>query len=97
MIKDGGPVFPTEAQEASSGRFVREYLPASRGISLRDYFAAKAMQGMIAHIGGNPDGEMLSPDKKALGIRTDKAMAIAAYKYADAMLIERERKQGGGE
>jgi hypothetical protein len=47
------------------------------GMSLRDYFAAKAMQGYCA-----------DPDYKKDCGREDTA--IAAYKMADAMLKARE-------
>ena len=47
------------------------------GMSLRDYFAAKAMQGSIASL---PDG----------GIFSMKASAEWAYEVADAMLEARD-------
>lgn len=47
---DGGPAFPTgtqvEQNYATGETVVHQYL--SDGISVRDYFAAKAMQGMFA-------------------------------------------------
>lgn len=39
---DGGPAFPTE-NERPTGNSSYHY----QGMSLRDYFAAKAMQGML--------------------------------------------------
>jgi predicted lipoprotein with Yx(FWY)xxD motif len=48
---------------------------AYEGMSLRDYFAAKAMQGMLA----NP-----------AFISDDKALASGSYSIADAMLKARE-------
>jgi hypothetical protein len=47
------------------------------GMSLRDYFAAKAMQGFCAH-----------PDQKNW---TVAEMVADSYDYADAMLAEREK------
>jgi hypothetical protein len=68
----GGPAFPhTEANGANSGDV---------GMTLRDYFAAQAMQGLIASPRGTPDG------KDA----TDAYYAKAAYVMADAMLKARE-------
>jgi len=50
-------------------------VPAEGGMTLRDYFAAKAMQGMAAReIPGTP-----------------KEFAEAAYRIAEAMLIERNQ------
>lgn len=48
------------------------------GMTLRDYFAAKAVQGMCAH-----------PDTWGMG--TD-GLALKAYQLADAMLKAREAK-----
>jgi hypothetical protein len=50
------------------------------GMTLRDYFAAKAMQGLIASPRGTPDGSDA----------TDEYYAKNAYIMADAMLKARE-------
>jgi hypothetical protein len=49
----------------------------SGGMTLRDYFAAKAMQGFAA-------------DSEATWTDGVSGMAKSAYKWADAMLKERE-------
>jgi hypothetical protein len=64
---DGGPAFPI-----GSGDMRDPF-----GMSLRDYFAAKAMQGLIVGV-ENP--------------RTDY-IARAAYAMADAMLRARQEPQ----
>ena len=51
----------------------------NKGMSLRDYFAAKAMQGMLA--GLLADGQDLKWDQ----------VAIDSYRQADAMLKAREK------
>jgi hypothetical protein len=67
-INTGGPAFPSHG---SMGEVAHE------GMTLRDYFAAKAMQGFMA-----------SPLLKVeLG---EYATALNAYKVADAMLKARE-------
>lgn len=53
----------------------------SEGMDLRDYFAAKAMQGMLAKHGA-------VYGKKAA--ENDKSGAIRAYKIADEMMKARE-------
>ena len=60
--------------------FPRTQWPNETGITLRDYFAAKAMQGFIASPRGTPNG------KDA----TDTYYAKVAYVMADAMLKARE-------
>lgn len=52
----------------------------SKGMTLRDYFAAKAMQGLIASPRGPVDGK--DP--------TAAYYAITAYKVADAMMEARK-------
>ena len=61
----GGPAFPVVAESYSD---VRE-----RGMTLRDYFAAKAMQGMLS--------DPTTPEIMDIG--------GAAYAMADAMLEAR--------
>ena len=44
-IKDGGPAFPVP--HSIDGNWNTEPVPEFRGMTLRDYFAAKAMAAMI--------------------------------------------------
>jgi hypothetical protein len=68
---NGGPAF---ARPASS--IDREAFKAQNGLSTRDYFAAKAMQGFVA--AGHADD--MSPE----------AIAASSYLIANAMLARRE-------
>ena len=70
---DGNAAFPMPASENN-----REWY----GMSLRDYFAAKAMQGILA--GVLADGSRFDTDGASHA-------ADAAYKVADAMLAERAK------
>ena len=54
--------------------------PLTAGMTLRDYFAAKAMQGIIFNDGDFLDARYSSPEN----------IAFAAYHMADAMLKARE-------
>lgn len=63
-IKDGGPAFP------------KNYGVPNEGMTLRDYFAAKAMQGLLS-----ADNELKLEDYE---------IANYAYQQADEMLAERE-------
>lgn len=65
----GGPAFPCEVVPQYDG-MVHE------GMTLRDYFAAKAMQGLLA--------------AWTHGVPEASAIAPAAYQYADSMLKARE-------
>lgn len=75
MKKDGGPAFPTDLYETKDGRAFN-----SPGISIRDYFAAKAMQ---AHLSNSKTTEHPAFDREGL--------VKEAYELADAMIAEREK------
>lgn len=74
---DGGPAFPVQALESEyrDGRYHDVWRPQG-GMSLRDYFAAMALQGLIA---SNDD---------AAGDRLTE-LPRYAYDIADAMLRAR--------
>ena len=54
-----------------------EMIQGEKGMTLRDYFAAKAMQGMMA-------------DGQAFRLVAESTLANTAYEIADAMLKARE-------
>jgi len=64
----GGPAFPVTSDNYAN--------PDSTGMTLRDYFAAKAMHGIVSTV---PHLKTINPDDAA----------IEAYEYADAMMKER--------
>ena len=69
-INDGGPAFPLQS-------IGPEFAPGYAGMPLRDYFAAKAMQGFCAR--------EVSIECSADDIADD------AYEIADAMIAARKR------
>lgn len=70
-IGDGGPAFPCNPDAIYD---------CDRGMSLRDYFAAKAMHGLIAAV------------PPVRGIPLSAKVSERAYQFADAMLAAREAK-----
>ncbi len=68
-INDGGPAFPSGKKD-KYGYYIE-------GMSLRDYFAAKAMQAMAVEYDMRPD-------------IYDVVICEKAYKIADAMLAARQ-------
>jgi hypothetical protein len=78
----GGPAFPG----------VDELSKPYEGMTLRDYFAAKAMQAAIQHHGvyDETQNRGLETTATILEYHCD-AMASTAYVYADAMLKAREQ------
>jgi hypothetical protein len=70
QINDGGPAFPMgyHPEGNNADHF---------GMTLRDYFAAAALQGCLANLEST---------------KTRDAVASNAYAYADAMLKARESK-----
>jgi hypothetical protein len=73
----GGPAFPVQSV------YIEDQETNSHGMTLRDYFAAKAMQGLLA----NPKlaNEILKNGGAQSGWIEDSAFA-----FADAMLKVRE-------
>ena len=82
MSKDnGGPAFPATFEEMA--RYAETgYWSAAHGMTLRDYFASKAMQAIISKTPFLEFPEDFQPHEKT---------AIGAYEYADAMLKERSK------
>jgi hypothetical protein len=67
----GGPAFPCEWDYIDTNRQM------ANGMTLRDYFAAKAMQGMVNYGPWSDNHDRMQ-------------IAGCAYKLADAMLKARE-------
>lgn len=81
-IKTGGPAFPVADPFCGAGpNSVAEAVRLRNGMSLRDYFAAKAMQGELA--AQTPGEECNNLD----------ALDILSYRIADAMLKARGEQE----
>lgn len=75
----GGPAFPVQSI------YIEDQETNSQGMTMRDYFAAKALQGMFANPADGHENYDLSYDEYV------KEIARCAYKMADAMLKAREQ------
>ena len=87
MNKDtGGPAFPGKQKalmiQAEHREIASQYEIEHNGMTLRDYFAAKAMQGLI----GCPDWRESMDEHNASDFT-----AFSAYVMADAMLKARKK------
>jgi hypothetical protein len=80
--KTGGAAFPCEQGHTPEGFWNDSFDP---GMTLRDYFAAKAMQGVLAMGPETVDGRKLQHPKDS------NVIAVIAYALADAMLAERAK------
>jgi hypothetical protein len=76
MTSDGGPAFPSDIY------YDEKPVGCDHGMSLRDYFAAKALAGWLGSFGPDDCEDDIWPD----------AIAEFAYKMADAMLQARKPK-----
>jgi len=86
QIKDGGPAMPFEDGMFVGGKRVN----GSIGVTMRDWFAAKALTGLLS-LEANPRfGETCEP---FLHYNDEHVayMAKNAYRLADAMLTYREQ------
>jgi hypothetical protein len=68
-IKDGGPAFPGPDQ-------AEQTVDINEGMTLRDYFAEGALQGICAHV-------------DSWGLGSAQQIADKSYELADAMLRAR--------
>lgn len=78
-MKDGGPAFPTHND-----------IDCLEGMSLRDYFAARAIQGIRA----GAYKKLVSKCGYDTRFYSSDEAAKLAYKDADAMLKAREAENG---
>jgi hypothetical protein len=90
---NGGHAFPTDAYYDERRHGVEE------GMSLRDYFAAKALAGWLASFDGDTphpavllgaDDEVETKQERAR--RRCASLAQMSYDLADAMLAERGKR-----
>lgn len=74
MIDNGGPAFPRPMTVKDEDSYIQDH--GDFGMSLRDWFAGKALAGLLTHpnMFGDP-----------------AHYAVVAYRYADAMLVAREK------
>jgi hypothetical protein len=79
------PAFPTV--EYTTSNVSTPETRTTEGLSMRDYFAAKAMQGLLSnsYYSSDMSGNTVFPEPKYL---SDKA-----YEIADAMLKARQNKE----
>lgn len=73
-MNDGGPAFPSEQGQGSDGKWNQTY---ESGMSLRDYFAGRALC-------------MLANSK--VTNETPAEVALACYIMANAMIKQREKE-----
>lgn len=86
----GGPAFPTQINNSGitpikgfNGEEIKpQTFSAYPGMNLRDYFATKALQGLLSWTGDEASGSYHSNSDPA-------HTASMAYEYADAMLAAR--------
>lgn len=84
------PAFP-RSMYSTNGPFDSSSISHGYGMTLRDYFAAKALQGYISARGWHPDFTYPADFNFEAGKRAADAVAAASYQYADAMLKAREQ------
>jgi hypothetical protein len=75
----GGPAFPTPKFDLNEAGQLTSFSVDTDGMTLRDYFAAKAMQGLVER-NTNLD---LTPHEACV-------TSVFAYQMADAMLEARD-------
>jgi hypothetical protein len=83
---DGGPAFPHSAPEGCA---------PNEGMTLRDWFAGMALQGLIASLAGKHVAISADKIRRKKGIpknRMEWLVSKCSYDYADTMIAEREKQ-----
>lgn len=93
MSKDGGPAYPVECR-FGNGELIGGVQTGNRsgwhtGMTLRDYFAAAALKGLLSN-----DVALAAIDERAEKLNIDQFSIAArdAYHYAEAMIAERDKR-----
>ena len=74
MSNNSGPAFPLSGMDYRNGHTVQSVY--SHGMTLRDYFAAKALVGLLSD---------------TANVSSPELFAKVSYQHADAMLAERAK------
>jgi len=82
---DGGTAFPSKRRVMRAGYSTNEFEPVD-GMSLRDYFAAKALPALLTSTASWRDLGLVPSD----GLDEKAQYARFAYQFADAMLAARK-------
>lgn len=89
-INDGGPAFAAAGVYVDDNMSAREIEASQAGMSLRDFFAAHALAGILSH------SELMTACVYA-GERDGRpprdVVTEAAYRYADSMIAARVNPQ----
>lgn len=94
---DGGAAFPGFSHTEGHGPMRQGpngWETFQPGITIRDYFAAQAMQAWVSKSAFSDDAEKML---KKVGIKPAQAeafLAMLSYSMADAMLTERAKTNG---
>lgn len=94
-IEDGGPAYPGGLFENQHGGS-NDRAPYYPGMSLRDFFAAAALQGAIAGEANETLAEYQEIGVEAALQKDAKRRAEWCYRQADAMLLARKESQDNG-
>jgi hypothetical protein len=99
MAKDGGPAFPV-LPPLDNGASAPNYPYPHDGMSLRDYFAAAALQGTLSDCKNleailtalrKPTSPFAFTKSDVTGDEFMAQIAQNCYQFADAMILEREK------
>lgn len=97
-VDDGGPAFPCEREVTTYDPYrnpngtAKVHMP---GMSLLDYLAGQAAQGLLAAC-ANPDCfAMVLDEARKAGLSFNEQVAVDAYNKAEHMLAEKRRRGDG--
>jgi hypothetical protein len=98
-IDDGGPAFPVPMAATPGPNGEHHLYDATErclgGMTLRDYFAGQALQGMLARMVDVKYAQAIREEATSDQIGVSAALSIMAYAKADAMLAARKQHHTG--
>jgi|GEM_PF-5169178 len=94
-MKNGGSAFPLlngytqqDSRTNTTGYLSNSY--SETGLSIRDYFAASALTGILA---GQKSWILSDGEDTEIQVTSPVNYSIIAYRIADCMLAEREKQE----
>jgi len=85
-IDDGGPAFPVPPPIAETDGVMTQWRHAEGGMTLRDYFAGQALNGIYS------SGDIDLSKHTTENPTARSQLALLSYRVADAMLAARKPK-----
>ena len=86
------PAFPFAYEERGPDPSTNKQIFSTPGMTLRDWFAGKALKGMVGKAAFDQSTEDMIVKSGVKACNIDKFISHLAYEFADAMMEERKKR-----